>query len=135
MGGGGVEAPFGLGVNSTGEIFVGTMTTSASVDLGAGPLSCAGSCIALAAIDRDGATVWSKLFASGAAASAAAMSVDVTSSIALGGSLFATADLGGPPLVAPACTSKAAPDAFVVRYDGDGFICGRAASATATTRR
>ena len=108
-------------MSSTGGVYVGAMTTSPTIDLGGGPLACAGSCIALAALDRDGTSLWSKLFASGATATASAMSVDVTSSIALGGSLFATADFGGPPLVAPACTSEAAPDAFVVRYDGDGF--------------
>jgi hypothetical protein len=120
-GGTGREVPFGLGVSSTGLTFVGAMTTSPSIDFGDGARSCTGSCLALAAIESDGTIVWSKVLARDGAISATTMSLDVTSSLVVGGSLFATTDFGGTPLVAPGCTSAASPDAFVVRFDGDGY--------------
>jgi hypothetical protein len=121
-GGDAEETPVALAVEASREIFVAATTRSPRFDFGGGGFDCAPPCIALGALDADGAEVWSLPLAPGGTARLNALAADVAGGVILAGDLLASTDLSGPPLVAPACTDDAHPDAFLSRFDDSGFF-------------
>lgn len=115
------DFPIALTVDTSRELFVATSTSSSLVDFGAGSIPCDAPCIVLAGVDARGRTAWSRAYAPRSSASAVAFEADVGGGLFLAGNLFADADLGGPGLVAPSCTSVDRPDAYVARLDVDGY--------------